>query len=279
MTKEMKAKENLEKDITVYKGKISFPSGKAVTYQKMKGTIQKFVELGGAPFTKKQIEDKMTDIGNVRAITKRVLPFLCDLGFIKRSRIGRVGKFTFKLNPEIRKRLEENPEEYNSILTSLSKKFPGYLIIWKYANEEKLMKFPVSAFEQQYLKSKLRLKFSSDGLKVWLNTLDQVKLLSFKKGFISLEGIPSPFEPPRKETQREPPRGTPKTGLPTSGEGVAPSMTFNVNIDLDYRQPPDLQRQFMTWLDKMSSKPNVRISIRQQKEEKKSKPEKETGQN
>ena len=277
MKNKMRVEGNLEKEITIDVGDVSFPSHIGVTYQKMKDTVLKFVELGGGPFTKKQIEDKMSDLRNIGVIIKRVMPFLCYLGFVKRSRIGRKGAFTYKLDPEIRKRLKKNPEEYDSIFVSLSKKSLGYLVIWKYAEEEKVSKFLISAFEQQYLKNKLGLRYSSTGLNAWLNALDKVNLLSLGGGFISLEDIPSPFEiPEEKRVPREPSKGLPETGLPPSGEGVTPGMTFNVNVNLDYRQPPDLQREYMQWLERMSSRPNVMISITKKTE---SRSGKQTGQN
>lgn len=279
MTNETKTEEKLEKESSIDLGKVSFPSHVSVTYQKMKDTVLKFVELGGGKFTKKQIEDRMNDLGNIGNVIKRVLPFLHYLGFMERSRIGQKGVFTYKLDPEIRKRLEKNSEEYNLIFARLSKNSPAYLAIWKYAKEEKLRKFLVSAFEQHYLKNKLGLKYSSRGLNSWLNALDKVNLLSLSGGFISLEDIPFPFETPEEgKTSKEPSRGAPKTGLSPIGEGVAPDMAFNVNVNLDYRQPPDLQREYMQWLERMSSKPNVRVSIRRREEEIGSTSGKETGQ-
>ena len=280
MTKKMKAEENLEKEVTKDIGNVSFPSHIGVTYQKMKDTVLKFVELGGGPFTKNQTKDKMSDLSNIGMVIKRILPFLCYLGFLKRSRIGQKGAFTYKLDPEIRERLEKNPEEYNSIFTSLSKKSPGYLVIWKYAEEEKSSKFLISAFEQHYLKNKLGLKYSSRGLNAWLNALDKMNLVSLGGGFISLEDIPSPFEiPEEKRISREPSKGIPETGLPPSAEGLAPGMTFNVNVNLDYRQPPDLQREYMRWLERMSSRPNVTMSIKKRTEKPESRSGKQTDQN
>lgn len=280
MTNKKKKEENLEKDVKVGSRDISFPSHISVTYQKMKDTVSKFVELGGGPFTKKQIEDKMSDLSNIMVVIKRVLPFLRHLGFMERSRIGQKGAFTYKLDPEIRDRLEKNPEEYDSIFVGLSKKSPSYLVIWKYAEEEKSNKFLVSAFEQQHLKNKLGLKYSSTGLNSWLNALNKANLLSLGGGFISLEDVPSPFEVPEKgKIPEKPSRRISETGLPPSGEGVAPDMAFNVNVNLDYRQPPDLQREYMQWLERMSSKPNVMVSIKKRTEETESRSGKQTGQN
>lgn len=279
MINEEEAGEKSGKKSSADLGEVSFPSNVSVTYQKMKDTVQKFVELGGGPFTKKQIEERMNDLGNIGTVIKRVLPFLCYLGFMKRSRIGQRGEFTYKLHPEIRERLKVNSEEYDSIFGTLSKKSPAYLVIWKYAEEEKLSKFLINAFEQHHLKNKLGLKYTSRGLNSWLNALDKVNLLSLSGGFISLEDVPSPFETPEEDkTPKEPSKGTPKTGLSPIGEGVAPDMAFNVNVNLDYRQPPDLQREYMQWLERMSSKPNVRVSIRRREEERGSTSGKETGQ-
>jgi hypothetical protein len=261
-------------------GNISFPSSVTVTYQKMKETVLKFRELGGAPFTQQQIMDKMKDLGNVGEVSKRVVPFLKYLGFLTRSRIGLGGEFTHKLVPEIRERLDKNIEQYDSELVKLCKLSPAYLVIWKYADEERTNKFPVTTFEQQYLDSKLRLKYSKTGFNSWLNTLEKVKLIGLKDGFISLEGIASPLELPQKTHDAGQSRNESGGGRQTSSdEGIAPSMNINIDLRLDYRQTPDLQREYMTWLDKMSSKPTVRMSIKRTEEGKEPTTEKKTDQN
>lgn len=258
---------------------ISFPSHMSVTYSKMKETVLKFVELGGGPFTKKQIEDKMSKLGSIGEVIKRVVPFLTYLGFMKRSRVGKTGVFTYTLIPDIRKKLESNPEEFDPIFIKLCKNSPAYRAIWRFAEEIKSSKFLVSAFKQQYLQ-KLGLSYSSRGLSSWLNALKKVNLIDLDGDFISLEGVSSPFEVPRKEVIGEKPSKAISTmaGLPPSGEGIAPGMTFNVNVNLDYRQPPDLQREYMQWLERMSSKPNVMVSIEHREEKsKETKSEKKTG--
>lgn len=259
---------------------ISFPSGSFVSYKKMNETVMKFVELGGGPFTQEEIESKMKDLKGISIITKRVLPFLRYLGFMTRSRFGKTGVFTYTLDPEIRDELKKNPEAYNSIFVRVCKASPAYLVIWKYAKEVETNKFLSSAFEKQHLESTLKIRYSHEGLTAWLSALDKVKLLSLKEGFISLEGIPSPSEPP----QRPPDTGQPK-GLSTekpqnlsSDEGVAPSMNINIDLRLDYRQTPDLQREYMGWLERMSSKPNVKVSIKRIEEDKDSMTSKKTGQ-
>lgn len=277
MTGGKRAEENSGEDVEFDAGDISFPSHVGVTYQKMKDTVQKFVELGGGPFTKEQTETKMSDLGSIAMVTKRVLPFLRHLGFMERSRIGRTGPFTYKLNPEIREKLEKTTEEYDSIFVSLCKKSPSYRVIWEYADEEDSNKFLVSTFEQNHLKNKLKLTYSSKGLKAWLNALDKVNLIGLSGGFISLEDIPSPFEITEEEKMpEESTRGMPETRLLPNEEGLAPGMTFSINVDLDYRQPPDLQREYMQWLERMSSRPNVMMSIKKREE---SKSEKQTGRN
>jgi hypothetical protein len=260
--------------------KLMFPSHIGVTYQKMKDTVLKFVELGGSSFTQKQIEERMKELGNIGVVVKRVIPYLKYLGFLTRSRIGETGSFTYKLVPEIRERLEKNAEEYDSIFIELCRTSPAYLTICKYAEEEKVNKFLVSSFEQQYLTNKLKTKYSKMGLNSWLNALDKVKLLRVNEGFISLEGIPSPSELPGKTAGTGPSRNlsTGSRNLPPDEGGVAPSMAFNVNVDLDYRQPPDLQRDYMGWLERMSSKPNVKVSIKHTEEDKDSTTAKKTGQ-
>lgn len=260
------------------KENISFPSSKDVTYSKMKETVQKFVELGGGPFTKKQIEDKMSDLGSIGTVTKRTVPFLTYLGFMKRSRIGKIGAFNYTLIPDIRKKLESDPDKFDSIFVKLCKNSPAYRAIWRFADEIRSHKFLVSAFKEQYLQ-KLEVSHSSHGLNAWLNALKKGNLIDFTGDFISLEGISSPFEAPEEEEalKKEPlKKGSTKAGLGLpSKEGIAPGVTINVNIDLDYRQPPDLQREYMQWLDIMSSRPNVMMSIKGKAE---SKSEKQTDQ-
>jgi hypothetical protein len=259
--------------------KISFPSDSFVTYNKMNETVMKFVTLGGGPFTQDEIESKMKELKAIATVTRRVLPFLRYLGFMSRSRFGKIGAFTYTLNPEIRDELTKNPEVYDSIFVKLCKTSPAYLVVWKYAEEVKTNKFLISAFEKQYLENTLKISYSHKGLAAWLSALDKVKLLSLKEGFISLEGITSPSEP----TPKTPDTGQPKSlsggePRPASDEGVAPGININVDLKLDYRQTPDLQRDYMTWLDKMSSKPTVRMSIKRTEEGKESKTEKKTDQ-
>lgn len=264
----------LELDIS----QISFPSHNGVTYKKMKDTIIKFAEFGGGPFTQKEILDKMKDIGNINMIAKRVVPFLDDLEFIERSRMGQKGVFTYKLKPEIRERLKENPEEFDSVLVELSKKFAGYLVIWKYAEEEKGKKFTINAFEQ-YLTNKMKITYSSSGLIAWLNALDKVKLLKLEGDFISLEGIPNPKEEKRVDKGLSSDKSRiERPEVLSTQEGFAPGMTINVKLDLDYRQSPELQREYMEWLARMASKPNVMISVTKKNVESEFKSEKRTDQ-
>jgi len=260
--------------------KVMFPSSIGVTYQKMKDTVMKFVDLGGSPFTQKQIEEKMKDLGNIRVVAQRVIPYLKYLGFLTRSRIGKGGSFTYKLVPEIREKLEKNPEEYDSIFAELCKGSPAYLVIQEYAKEEDVNKFLVSSFEQQHITAKFKIPYSKTGLGSWLNALDKVKLLSLKDGFISLEGIPSsPKLPPEAlDDEKSKNLSSQKSGNPPPDEGVAPGMNINVDLRLDYRQTPDLQREYMQWLDKMSSKPTVRMSIKRSEEGRESTTEKKTDQ-
>ena len=261
--------------------KINFPSHMSVTYSKMKETVLKFVDLGGGPFTKNQIEDKMSDLGSIGEVIKRVVPFLTYLGFMKRSRVGKTGVFTYTLIPDIRKKLGSNPEEFNSIFIELCKNFPAYRAIWRFADEINSRKFLVSAFKQQYLQ-KLGLSYSSRGLNSWLNALKKVNLVDLDGDFVSLEGVSSPFEAPKKEVISEKPSKAISTmaGLPPTGEGIAPGMTFSVNVNLDYRQPPDLQREYMQWLERMSLRPNVMVSIESREEKsKETKSGKQTDQN
>jgi hypothetical protein len=258
---------------------VSFPSSNFVTYNKMYETVAKFVELGGGPFTQEEIESKMNDLKAISTITKRVLPFLRYLGFMTRSRIGKTGAFTYTLNHEIRDELK-NPESYESTFVKLCKTTPAYLVIREYAKEAKTNKFLISAFEKQYLETKLKISYSHQGLAAWLNALDKVKLLSLKEGFISLEDITSPSEPlkktPDKGQSKNQSGGERQT---TSDEGIAPSMNINIDLMLDYRQTPDLQREYMTWLEKMSSKPTVKMSIKRIEEGKEPTTEKKTDQN
>ena len=257
---------------------ISFPSSNFVTYNKMNETVAKFVELGGGPFTQEEIESKMNDLKAISTVIKRVLPFLRYLGFMTRSRIGKTGAFTYTLKHEIRDELK-NPELYESTFVKLCKTTPAYLVIWEYAKEAKTKKFLISAFEKQYLE-KLKIRYSHQGLTAWLNALDKVKLLSLKEGFISLEDITSPSEPlkktPDKGQSKNQSGGERQT---TSDEGIAPSMNINIDLRLDYRQTPDLQREYMTWLEKMSSKPTVRMAIKRTEEGKEPTTEKKTDQN
>jgi hypothetical protein len=259
---------------------ISFPSDSFVTYKKMNETVMKFVELGGGPFTQDEIESKMKELTAISIVTRRVLPFLRYLGFMARSRFGRTGAFTYTLNPEIRDELTKNLEAYDSIFVKLCKTSPAYLVVWKYAGEVKTNKFLISAFEKQYLENTLKISYSHKGLAAWLSALDKVKLLGLKEGFISLEGITSPLEPTPKTPDTGQSKslsgGEPQT--PPSDEGIAPGININVDLKLDYRQAPDLQRDYMTWLDKMSSKPTVRMSIKRIEEGKESTTEKKTDQ-
>ena len=258
--------------------RIMFPSSVGVTYQKMKDVVMKFVELGGSPFTQEQIKEKLKGLGNIGVVVGRVIPYLKYLGFLTRSRIGEGGSFTYKLVPEIREGLEKNKEQYDSIFAELCKKSPAYLVIRRYAEGEKVTKFMVSSFEMQCLKTKLQIPYSESGLNSWLNALAKVKLLSLKDGFISLESIPPSSEVPSKTHDDEKSKnllvGKPQNLSPD--EGVAPGMNINVDLRLDYRQTPDLQREYMQWLDKMSSKPTVRMSIKRAEEGKESTTEKKT---
>lgn len=271
--KEAVSEDNLALDAST----ISFPSHPGVTYNKMKDTVMKFVDLGGGPFTQKEILNKMSELGSIKVIATRVVPFLENLGFIERSRVKARGAFTYKLRPEIRERLKEKPEEFDSVLIERSKQFAGYLIIWKYAKEENVKKFTVNAFTQ-HLTNKIGIKYTSKGLIAWLNALDKIKLLHLDRDFISLEGIPYPSGE-RIAGEEVPTEGMLKReGLPTPStvEGLAPGMTLNVTINLDYRQTPELQREYMQWLDRMSSKPNVMISLKKKTE---SRSGKQTDQN
>jgi len=255
---------------------ISFPSDSFVSYKKMNETVTKFVELGGGPFSKDEIESKMKDLTSISIVIKRVIPFLRYLGFITRSRFGQTGPFTFTLSPGIRDELKNNPETYDSIFVRQCKTSPAYLVIWKYAVEVKTNKFLSSAFEK-HLENTLKVSYSQKGLTAWLSALDKVKLLNMKEGFISLEGIPSPLEHPPKTPENKS-GNISGGGSPTAppDEGIAPSMNINVDLKLDYRQAPDIQRDYMTWLDKMSSKPTVRVSIKRTADGKESTTEKET---
>jgi len=240
--------------------KIDFPSHSGVTYNKMKVTVMKFVELGGGPFTQAEIVDKMKELGSIKVIAKRVVPFLDSLGFIERSRVGSKGPFNFKLKPELRERLKERPDDFDVILTELCKKSAGYLIIWKYADEMQGTKFTINAFEQ-YLTNKVRARYSATGLLAWLNALDKVKLLTLDGDFISLESISHPSKIESLSAQQRDREGIGQQTQPPA-EGFAPGMTVNVTVNLDYRQPPELQREYMQWLEKLSSKPNVMISVK-----------------
>lgn len=256
---------------------INFPSDSFVSYNKMNETVTKFVELGGGPFTQEEIENKMKDLTGISIVIRRVLPFLRDLGFMTRSRYGKKGAFTYTLKPEIRDELAKNAEAYESIFVKLCKISPAYLVIWKYAKEVKTYKFLTSAFEKQYLENTLKIRYSHKGLAAWLSALDKVKLLNLKEGFISLEGIALPSEAPAKIPDTGQSKnlsgGKPQT---PSDEGIAPSMNINIDLKLDYRQTPDLQREYMTWLDKMSSKPTVKMSIKRTEEENESTNRKKT---
>jgi len=260
--------EELELPVVEEKS-VTFPSSDAVTYQKIHDTVMKFVDLGGGNFTQDEIEDKMKDLTGIATVIKRVLPFLRYLGFMTRSRRGNRGPFTWRLDADIRSRLAKNKEEFQSIFINQCIKSPAYLAILKYAKEEKVERFLVSAFENS-----LKGEYSHGGLTAWLNALDKVKLLNLKEGFISLEGI-SPKTPDAgqsKNLSTEKPQNLPPD------EGVAPGMNINVDLRLDYRQTPDLQREYMKWLDKMSSKPTVRMSIKRIEEGKESTTEKKTDQ-
>ena len=241
---------------------VSFPSDSFVSYNKINETVAKFVELGGGPFTQDEIESKMKDLKAISIVIKRVLPFLRYLGFMTRSRFGKTGPFTYTLDHKIRDELK-NPEAYESTFVRLCKISPAYLVIWEYAKEANTNKFLISAFEKQHLENKLKISYTHKGLIAWLSALDKVKLLSLKEGFISLEGIPSPSEPSPKTHDPGRPKNESGGGRQVpSDEGVAPGMNINVDLRLDYRQTPDLQREYMTWLDKMSSKPTVKMSIK-----------------
>lgn len=256
---------------------VNFPSDSFVTYNKMNKTVVKFVELGGGPFTQDEIKSKMKDLKGISNVIRRVLPFLRYLGFMTRSRFGKTGAFTFTLSPEIRDGLMNNPEAYDSIFVRQCKTSPAYLVIWKYAGEVKTNKFLSSAFEKQYLENTLKVSYSHAGLTAWLNALDKAKLLNLKEGFISLEGISSPLEPPPKPIDNKSSNLSEGKPLTTSSdEGIAPSMNINVDLKLDYRQTPDIQRNYMTWLDKMASKPTVKMSIKRTGDGKESTSEKET---
>lgn len=255
---------------------ISFPSDSFVSYKKMNETVTKFVELGGGPFSKDETKSEMKDLTGISIVIGRVLPFLRYLGFITRSRSGKTGPFTYTLSPGIRDELTNNPEAYDSIFARQCKASPAYLVIWRYAEKVGTKKFLSSAFEQ-HLKNTLKISHSHAGLIAWLSALDKVKLLILKGGFISLEGISLPSEPPPKTTDIKTGNLSGGETSPTSSdEGVAPGMNINVDLKLDYRQTPDLQRDYMTWLDKMSSKPTVRMSIKRTEDRKESTTEKET---
>lgn len=193
-----------------------------------------------------------------------------------RSRSGKTGPFTLTLSPGIRDELQKNPEAYDSIFVRTCKTSPAYLVIWKYAEEVRTNKFLSSAFEK-YLGNTLKVSYSHTGVTAWLNALDKVKLLNLKEGFISLEGISSPSEPsPRTPDSKSSNLSGGKPSPTPSDEGIAPSMNINVDLKLDYRQTPDIQREYMTWLDKMASKPTVKMSIKRTGDGKESTGEKET---
>lgn len=61
--------------------KVSFPSVKEVTFNKMKSTVLKFAELGGGPFTADEIKEKMKEVGNTRIILQTNFTFFADIGF------------------------------------------------------------------------------------------------------------------------------------------------------------------------------------------------------
>jgi len=56
--------------------------------------------------------------------------------------------------------------------------------------------------------------------------------------------------------------------FPSLPEGVTPAgVTINVNLDLDYRMPADLQREYMKWLQSMAARSGVRFVIKEKKSE------------
>jgi hypothetical protein len=255
---------------------ISFPTSGFVSYKKMNETVMKFVELGGGPFSKDEIESKMKDLTAISTVISRVLPFLRYLGFMTRSRFGKTGPFTDTLSPGIRDELKDNSEAYDSIFVRQCKTSPAYLVIWKYAGVVNTKKFLSSALES-HLDNTLKISYSQQGLAAWLNALDKVKLLSLKEGFISLEDITSPSESLKKTPDKGQSKNESGGGRQTSSdEGIAPGMNINVELMLDYRQTPDLQREYMTWLEKMSSKPTVKMSLKRTEDEKESTAEKKT---